>query len=65
MNEDKNFFFSTSSSDAASFSWKTKNFIGSGQLYDFKLENGNANNDGDNYKKYKMGALVLDNGFIG
>ena len=61
MNGYKNFFYSPSSS---TFSWRTKNFIGSGELYDFKLEDGKETNDNSGYKKYKMGALVLDNGYL-
>ena len=49
LNGDKHFFGSPSQYDSMSFNWKTVNFTT--QLFDFKLENGEAINEGSGFKK--------------
>ena len=62
MNGDKHLFFSKSSSDAQNFEWKRTSFTS--QLFDFKLENGAAYKDGDPWKTYKMGAIILESNYL-
>ena len=63
MNGDKNLFFSAFSSTAQDFSWKTGSFFTT-EIFDFKLENGEQNYEGDNWKKYKMGAIILESNYL-
>ena len=63
MNGDKHFFGSPFQYDFKSFNWKTVNFASS-QLFDFKLENGEAVNEGSGWKKYKLAALILEDGYL-
>ena len=63
MNDNKHFFYSTSQYDYKEFSWKSKSFTEK-QLFDFKLENGGDHKDGTDWKKYKIGALILESNYL-
>ena len=63
LNGDKHFFGSPSQYNSMAFNWKTVNFASS-QLFDFKLENGEAIKEGNDWKKYKLAALILEDGYL-
>ena len=62
MNGGKHLFFSPSQDTSRAFSWKAVDFTN--QLFDLTLENGNVYEDGDNWKTYNMGGLVLEENYI-
>ena len=62
MKGEKNFFYSPSQYDYKEFSWMNKAFAE--QIFDFKLENGDEYIDGNGWKNYQMGALILENNYL-
>ena len=64
MNGDKHCFAFPSQYNSMDITWKTVTLQNTNQLFDFKLENGENINENGGWKKYKLAALILEDGYL-